>query len=110
MKFEIFQSEKNQNFYFRLKADNGKIVLSSEGYSNKANCQKGVASVQQNAGDDAKYDKQDSESGKAYFNLKAANGQVIGKSQMYESAEGRDKGIESVKNATDAEIEDLTTA
>nr|WP_286193878.1 YegP family protein [Tropicibacter sp. R16_0] len=43
------------------------------------------------------------------FNLKATNGQVIGTSQSYASASGRDGGIESVKNnAPDARVEDLT--
>nr|WP_303048837.1 YegP family protein [Phaeobacter sp. HF9A] len=43
------------------------------------------------------------------FNLKASNGQVIGTSQSYTSASGRDNGIESVKkNAPDAEVVDLT--
>ncbi|WP_446680586.1 YegP family protein [Camelimonas abortus] len=42
------------------------------------------------------------------FNLKAANGQVIGTSELYESAASRDKGIESVKkNAPDAQLVDL---
>ncbi|WP_210319867.1 YegP family protein [Camelimonas fluminis] len=42
------------------------------------------------------------------FNLKAANGQVIGVSESYESAASREKGIESVKkNAPLAPIVDL---
>ena len=39
------------------------------------------------------------------FNLKATNGQVIGTSELYESAAARENGIESVKkNAPDAEV------
>ena len=34
-KFEIFQSEKNKQHYFRLKAGNGEIILASEGYVSK---------------------------------------------------------------------------
>ena len=46
---------------------------------------------------------------KSYFNLKAANGEIIGTSQMYENASNRDNGIESVKtNAPTAEIADLS--
>ncbi|MBO9638744.1 MAG: YegP family protein, partial [Siphonobacter aquaeclarae] len=53
------------------------------------------------------YDRKTASNGKYYFTLKAGNGQVIGTSQMYESASGRDNGIESVKkNAPDASIED----
>ena len=44
-------------------------------------------------------------SGKFRFNLKAANKQVIGTSQSYSSASGRDNGIASVqKNAPDAKV------
>ena len=44
--------------------------------------------------------------GQLYFNLKAANGQVIGTSEMYRSASGRNRGIASVKkNAPNAEVE-----
>jgi uncharacterized protein YegP (UPF0339 family) len=35
MKFEIYQSEINKEFYFRLKAGNGLVVLGSEGYKSK---------------------------------------------------------------------------
>ncbi|NLU92324.1 YegP family protein [Chitinophaga sp. Ak27] len=43
------------------------------------------------------------------FNLKAANGQVIGTNEMYESAAGRDGGIASVKtHAPSATIDDKT--
>lgn len=34
--FEIYQSPKNKQFYFRLKAKNSQIILASEGYKTKA--------------------------------------------------------------------------
>lgn len=107
-KFEIF-SAKNSEFYFRLKAGNGEIILGSEGYTTKANCHKGIASVQKNALAAERFEKKTSESGKFSFNLKATNGQVIGTSQSYKTESGRDNGIASVaKNAPDATIVDLT--
>ena len=43
--------------------------------------------------------------GSPFFNLKATNGQVIGKSEMYSSAAACENGIESVKkNAPEAEV------
>ncbi|MDR2186885.1 MAG: YegP family protein [Azonexus sp.] len=43
------------------------------------------------------------------FNLKAANNQVIGTSESYETAASRDNGIESVKkNAPAAEVVEAT--
>ena len=47
-------------------------------------------------------------SGKFSFNLKAANGQVIGTSQSYKSESGRDNGVESVKkNAPAAPVAEV---
>lgn len=46
---------------------------------------------------------------KVYFVLKASNGEVIGKSEMYKRKSGQDKGIASVqKNAPEAKVVDLT--
>ena len=105
----IIIKRTNGEFQFNLKASNGQVILTSEGYSTKYGCQNGIDSVKTNSSDDSKYDKKTSTNGKYYFNLKATNGQIIGTSEMYESASGRDNGIESVKaNAPGAEIEDLT--
>ncbi|POY37867.1 hypothetical protein C3K47_04875 [Solitalea longa] len=92
-------------YYFNLKADNGQIILSSEGYSSSSARDNGIESVKTNATNDDRFDRKTSSNGKYYFNLKAVNGQTIGKSELYESSSGRDNGIESVKkNAPDATI------
>lgn len=105
-KFEVY-ADKGGDYRFRLKAGNGEIILSSEGYSSKAACMNGVESVKKNAPDNDRYEKKETTSGKFMFNLKAANHQVIGSSQSYKSASGRDNGIESVKkNAPDAAVVD----
>ena len=48
-KFEVYKDKKGE-FRFRLKAKNGQIIATSEGYSKVDSCLKGVASVQKNAG------------------------------------------------------------
>jgi uncharacterized protein YegP (UPF0339 family) len=107
-KFEI-TTRKNGEFQFNLKAGNGQVILTSEGYSSKSGCTNGIESVKKNSQDDSKYDRKTSSNGKPYFNLKATNGQIIGNSEMYESETSRDNGIESVKkNAPDAETSDLS--
>lgn len=104
----IIKKRTNGEFQFNLKASNGQIILTSEGYSSKSGCQNGIDSVKTNSNDNSKYDKKTSTNSKYYFNLKATNGQIIGTSEIYENASGRDNGIESVKtNAPSAEIEDL---
>ena len=47
-KFEMFQ-DKAGEFRFRLKARNGQIIAVSEGYTTKASCENGIASVKKNA-------------------------------------------------------------
>lgn len=107
-KFEIFLG-KNNEFYFRLKAGNGQIILGSEGYTTKANCQNGIASVIKHATDDKRYERKVTGSEKFMFNLKSSNGQIIGTSQLYGTEQARETGINSVKNnAGTAEIVDLT--
>jgi len=88
---------KDGQHYFNLLATNGQVILSSEGYTTTTAMHNGIESVKKNAPDDKHFDRETSKNGKFYFNLKASNGQVIGKSQMYESESGRDNGIESVK-------------
>ncbi len=106
-KFELY-SDKAGEFRFRLKAGNGEIILSSEGYKKRASAMNGIESVKKNAANDARYEKKEGSSGKFSFNLKAANGQVIGTSQSYKSESGRDNGVESVKkNAPDAAIAEV---
>lgn len=107
-KFEIFHG-KNDDFYFRLKAGNGQIILASEGYTTKANCQNGIKSVKNHAKESKNFEKKTTSNNKFSFNLKASNGQVIGISQTYTTEQSRDAGIASVgHNAPDAEVLDLT--
>ena len=96
MSYEI-KTDKGGKFRFNLKATNGQIILSSQGYADKASALKGIASVQANGADDANFERKDATSGQPYFVLKAKNGQVIGQSELYSSTAARDKGIESVK-------------
>ncbi|MFA6060280.1 MAG: YegP family protein [Taibaiella sp.] len=106
----VIKKRTNDEYQFNLKAGNGEIILSSEGYSTKYACMDGIKSVMENASDDSRYDKLTTSNNKHYFNLKAGNAQVIGISEMYETASGRDSGIDSVKrNAPEAVIEDLAS-
>lgn len=96
---------KDGQFRFNLKAGNGQTILTSEGYTTKPACLNGIASVGTNASDDSRYERKTSTNGKPFFNLRAGNGQVIGTSEMYESASAMENGIDSVKkNAPDATV------
>jgi uncharacterized protein len=105
----VITKRTNGEFQFNLKANNGQTILSSEGYSSKPACNNGIESVRTNSQDDAKYDRKTSSNGKSYFNLKAANRQIIGTSEMYETDAAMENGIASVKiNAPGAGVEDLS--
>jgi len=47
-KFELFEDARGE-FRFRLKAGNGEIIASSEGYDSKAGALNGIDSVRDNA-------------------------------------------------------------
>jgi len=111
MKFELYQSEKNEKFYFRLVAANNQIILTSQGYATKAAANNGILSVQENATVDERYERKEAKNGKAYFSLKAGNGQIVGDSQMYAATSGMENGIKSVmEHAPIAPINDLVKA
>lgn len=103
----VISKRKNGEFQFVLKAGNGQVILSSEGYTTKSACENGIESVRKNSQIDTRFDRLESKNGKPYFNLKASNGQIIGSSEMYESVASRDNGIASVaKNAPEAEVKE----
>lgn len=107
--FEVYQSESTQKFHFRLKAGNGEIIFTGQGYKAKADCLNGVESVKKNCVTDDNFEVKEASDGRGYFTLKATNGQVIGQSQMYKSDSGLKNGIASIqKNAPGAEVKDLT--
>jgi uncharacterized protein len=109
-KFEI-KKATNGEFFFNLLAGNGQIILSSEMYKAKASAQNGIESVRKNCLEENRFVSDVSNSGKPYFTLKARNGEVIGRSQMYAAEDSRDNGIASVKtNAPDAPVVDLSVA
>jgi uncharacterized protein YegP (UPF0339 family) len=98
-------------FLFNLKAGNGEVILTSEQYEAKSSAENGIDSVRHNAPLDERYDRRTSKAGEPYFVLKAANGEIIGVSEMYTAKAGMENGIASVKtNAPDAKLKDLTEA
>ncbi len=103
-KFEI-KSGKTGKFRFNLKASNGQVILSSESYNTAAAAKNGAASVAKNAGNAKRFERKKAKDGSSYFVMKAANGEVIGKSEMYKTAKAMENGIASVaKHAPGAAI------
>ena len=114
----VISTAKNGEFTFNLKASNGEIILAaSETYTTRSACENGVASVKKNSGvhvedqtrdekqPNPKYELYKDKAGEFRFRLKAANGEIIGKSESYKAKASAKKGIASIaKNAPDAAI------
>ena len=112
----------NTGIKFDLKAANGEVIATSEVYTSKGACLKGIASVQKNAPIAAledqtkedflpekhpKFEVYQDKAGELRFRLKATNGQIIAVSEGYKAMAGCLNGIESVrKNAADSPIVD----
>jgi DNA-binding protein Alba len=120
-KFQIYK-DAAEKFRFRLRAENGEIVVAGEAYEQHAGVIKGVKSVQKNCAAEIedltvgstgmpnpKFQVLIDEGGKYRFHLKAANGEIIAQSEGYETKDACVNGIEVVKGACNAEIEDQTT-
>jgi uncharacterized protein YegP (UPF0339 family) len=105
----IITKRNNNEYQFSLKAVNGQVILTSQGYASKPSCENGIDSVKKNSRDNSNFERNKAKDERWYFNLKATNGQIIGTSQMYESENGMENGIESVQNnAPNATVEDET--
>ena len=105
---------------FDLKAGNGEVIATSEVYTTKAACLKGLASVRKNApaanvedqtvegfkkAKHPKFEVYQSKDDEFRFRLKASNGQIIATSEGYTTKKSCLNGVESVKeNAADSEI------
>ena len=110
----------NTGIKFDLKASNGEVIATSEVYSSPDACQKGIASVQNNAPIAAienqsvegfavekhpKFEVYTDKAGEFRFRLKALSGQTIAVSEGYKAIASCMSGIESVKkNVVDAKI------
>lgn len=94
--YEISKNDKGQTS-FVLKAGNAQVILRSEQYESRSSALNGIASVQKNSPDSDRYELKTASDGRPFFNLRAANSQVIGTSQMYASEASRATGVEAVK-------------
>jgi uncharacterized protein YegP (UPF0339 family) len=95
----VFQKANNGRFFFNLRAANHQTVLTSEMYSSKAACMKGIAAVKENARKKSQFERRVSKSGKPYFVLLAANKEPVGSSEMYSSRSAMENGIKAVQHA-----------
>jgi uncharacterized protein len=105
-KFEITKKKSGQ-YIFSLLASNGKILLTSEVFTTKADVVRRIESVKKYSAGNANFQRMTSGKEACYFVIRDANGNGVGKSKMYSTVAGMEKGIASVKaNAPCAEVYD----
>lgn len=103
----VCSKSKDGQLFFVLKAANGQTILQGERYKSAKSRSNGIESVRKNSQIEGRFECKTTRDGRTYFILKAANGQTIGKSQMYKSDSGCRNGMASVAaNAPDAEVVD----
>lgn len=103
-KFEV-KTGKTGKVRFNLKASNGQVILTSEAYESLSAAKKGITSVKKAAVNDKRFERKTAKDGSAYFVLKAANGEAIGKSEMYKTVKSMENGVASVgRNAPEAPV------
>ncbi len=94
-KFSTFTGNDGDT-YFNLRAGNGEIILQSEGYEDKSGALSGIESVRENARDVEMYDVIELDNGQAYFNLLAANNEIIATSEVYASLSNAERAIDTI--------------
>jgi uncharacterized protein len=101
--FTIFR-RVNALYYYRLKADNGRVVLAGGEWSSKWGYTRAIEEIKSIAGDDSRFDRLQTDDGKFYFDFMAYNGRVLGSSKTYETAEEMEAAIASVKKVAPAAL------
>lgn len=118
--FDVKQAT-NGDWYFNLRAGNNEVIGTSELYASKSNAERGAVAVRrlvrisrkavQDAPRRESFETFKGEDGKAYFRLRAANGEIMLGSQGYTTAASARGGIASVlANGSDASSYDVFEA
>ncbi|HMQ74465.1 MAG TPA: YegP family protein [Flavobacteriales bacterium] len=92
----IIQKSASGQFYYTFRGNNHEVVMVGEEHTTKQACQGSIASVRLNAPNDDRYTRWQT-GASYYFNLKAANGEKLGASEAYTTAQSRETGISVVK-------------
>jgi uncharacterized protein len=102
--FDLFVGDDAQ-YYFHLESGNGEILLSSEGYGERAGALNGLLSVLDNGGIASRYRVDTGVDGQYYINLRAANGQVVATSEAYPIYSHAARGVDACIQAVSTYLE-----
>ncbi len=93
----VLRKSSDGQYFFNLRANNNRVILTSERYTTKQSAHKGIDSVRRNAVDDKHFQRKISRRGNPYFVLTASRGEPLGSSEEYSSAVAAKKGIAAVQ-------------
>lgn len=91
----VIKKRKNGDYQFNLESDTGNVIFTSETFTTKKNCKKGIKSVKNNALNPKQYERK-KEDESSYFILKSQQGKVMGMSQSYKTESGFENAILTV--------------
>jgi uncharacterized protein YegP (UPF0339 family) len=110
LKFEIYQDQAKE-YRWRLKAGNGEILATAgQGYKAKADCQKGVDRIKDEADTDKlKFETYEDKAKEFRWRCKASNGQIVASSsEGYKAKRDCEHAIDLIKKgASKATVEEL---
>ena len=117
-KFQLYKDAAGK-FRFRVVAENGQNVASSEAYEQYGSCIKGINSVKKNSRSEVedltindrkvlnpKYQIYKDAADEFRFRLKASNGEIIAQSEGYETKDACKSGIDVIKRSQDGKIDE----
>lgn len=97
-RFDLYRSQVDSEWYFKLIDEDGAELLYSEGYQSRTGAVNGIQSVRENGKDDARYVFQGT-----LFILKAKNGQEIARSGSFGTAQEAADGAKHVQQLLQSE-------
>lgn len=83
-------------FYFRLRAGNGEVVLSSEGYSERSSATRAVSTVRALGKDRGAFEVFAAQDGKYGLRLVAGNGEVVARGETYASKSNAERAADRI--------------
>jgi uncharacterized protein YegP (UPF0339 family) len=106
MKFLIYQSQLNKDYYFRFLNNTGRQLMRSNSYTSEQGVRKGIENFRQLSKKEKNFDINDTDRGNLQFELKAKNNMTIATSVVFESKVSLREALRYIiSNASSASIE-----
>ena len=102
--FEVYQSENNEDWRFRLKNEQEEILLySTKGYASEGNCRDEVLAAIDRGTYSDNYEIKTSADNKYYFTLSAEDGELIARGTLKNEQEEAENALSEVHNYVNPE-------